>query len=69
MVAKNAFLNGISLAYDEVGAGPAVLLVHGFPLNRQMWRPQMAILVAAGYRVIAPDLRGFGGSDVFGWPL
>ncbi|MGB4599102.1 MAG: alpha/beta fold hydrolase [Trichlorobacter sp.] len=68
MVAKNAFLNGISLAYDEVGAGPAVLLVHGFPLNRQMWRPQMAILVAAGYRVIAPDLRGFGGSDVSDGP-
>lgn len=64
MVSKNAFLNGINLAFDDVGSGPAVLLVHGFPLNRQMWRPQLPILVAAGYRVIAPDLRGFGESDV-----
>lgn len=64
MVRRNAFLNGITLAYDDVGSGPAVVLVHGFPLNRGMWRPQLPILVAAGYRVIAPDLRGFGESDV-----
>jgi 3-oxoadipate enol-lactonase len=64
MVSTSALVNGIMLAYDDVGSGPVVLLIHGFPLNRQMWRPQMAILVAAGYRVIAPDLRGFGDSDV-----
>lgn len=68
MVTRNAFLNGINLAYDDVGNGPAVLLLHGFPLNRQMWRPQLAILVAAGYRVIAPDLRGFGDSDAMDGP-
>jgi pimeloyl-ACP methyl ester carboxylesterase len=45
-----------------------VLLIHGFPHNRQMWRPQVAILVAAGYRVIAPDLRGFGDSHVSDGP-
>lgn len=64
MVSANAFVNGIMLGYDDVGSGPAVLLVHGFPLNRHMWRPQVAILVAAGYRVIVPDLRGFGDSEV-----
>jgi pimeloyl-ACP methyl ester carboxylesterase len=56
-------INGISLAFDDMGAGPAVLLIHGFPLGRQMWRPQVESLVAAGYRCITPDLRGFGGSE------
>lgn len=55
-------LNGISLAYEDAGAGPAVLLIHGFPLCRRMWRPQVQALSAAGFRVIAPDLRGFGES-------
>lgn len=53
----------ISLAYDEAGTGQAVLLIHGFPLNRQMWQPQIDALSAAGFRVIAPDLRGFGDSS------
>ncbi|NDY72615.1 alpha/beta hydrolase [Desulfobacter hydrogenophilus] len=56
-------LNGIQLAYDEVGEGPAVLLIHGFPLCRQMWRPQMQALAAAGFRAVVPDLRGFGESE------
>ena len=56
-------LNGIKLAYDEAGKGPAVLLIHGFPLCRKMWRPQMQALAAAGFRVVVPDLRGFGESD------
>ncbi len=51
------------MAFEDSGAGPAVCLVHGFPLDRRMWRPQIAALVSAGYRVIAPDLRGFGESD------
>lgn len=58
-----AFVNGIRLAYDDAGCGPAVLLVHGFPLCRRMWHPQINALVASGYRVIIPDLRGFGDSD------
>lgn len=58
-----AIINGIRLAYDDVGNGPAVLLVHGFPLCRRMWHPQLNALVAAGYRVIVPDLRGFGDSE------
>nr|WP_320015230.1 alpha/beta hydrolase [uncultured Desulfobacter sp.] len=56
-------LNGIQLAYDEVGEGPAVLLIHGFPLCRQMWRPQAKALAAAGFRAVVPDLRGFGESE------
>lgn len=42
------------------GEGPAVLLLHGFPDSRYLWRYQVPALVAAGYRVLAPDLRGFG---------
>ena len=59
-----AFINGINLAYDDQGSGPAVLLIHGFPLCRKMWRPQFNTLPDAGFRLIAPDLRGFGESDV-----
>jgi pimeloyl-ACP methyl ester carboxylesterase len=58
-----AIINGIKIAYDDAGSGPTVLLIHGFPLCRRMWQPQINALVAAGYRVIAPDLRGFGDSD------
>ena len=58
----NARINGSDLAFDQEGSGPPVLLIHGFPLNRRMWRPQVAALAAAGYRVVAPDLRGFGES-------
>jgi pimeloyl-ACP methyl ester carboxylesterase len=43
--------------------GPAVLLLHGFPDRWQLWRHQIPVLAAAGYQVVAPDLRGFGESD------
>jgi 3-oxoadipate enol-lactonase len=43
------------LACDDVGAGPAVVLIHGHPFNRSMWAPQLAALRPA-YRVIAPDM-------------
>lgn len=58
-----ALINGINLAYDDSGTGTPVLLIHGFPLSRRMWHPQRMALTAAGYRVITPDLRGFGESD------
>ncbi|MEA5115621.1 MAG: alpha/beta fold hydrolase [Geobacteraceae bacterium] len=58
-----ALVNGISLSYEDVGSGPAVVLLHGFPLNRRMWGPQQEALICAGFRLIAPDLRGFGESD------
>jgi pimeloyl-ACP methyl ester carboxylesterase len=46
---------------DE-GGGEPVLLLHGFPDSAELWRHQRPALAAAGYRVIAPDLRGFGAS-------
>lgn len=56
--------NGIRLAVYEAGKGPAVVLLHGFPGLAYTWRHQIPALVAAGYRVIAPDLRGYGLSDL-----
>ncbi|HEY2204714.1 MAG TPA: alpha/beta fold hydrolase [Pseudonocardia sp.] len=53
----------IALNVIDEGEGPAVLLLHGFPDRATMWRHQIRALVAAGHRVIAPDLRGFGDSD------
>ena len=47
------------LAFDDVGPGPVVVLLHGFPLDRSMWEFQLAE-VGSIYRVIAPDLRGSG---------
>jgi pimeloyl-ACP methyl ester carboxylesterase len=44
----------------DVGRGPAVLLLHGFPDDRHLWRHQIPALRDAGFRVLAPDLRGFG---------
>lgn len=55
--------NGINLAVYEAGAGPAVMLLHGFPGLAFTWRHQIPALVRAGYRVIVPDLRGYGLSD------
>jgi pimeloyl-ACP methyl ester carboxylesterase len=48
---------------DEGKGSETVLLLHGFPDSSYLWRNQIPALVNAGYRVIAPDLRGFGGSD------
>lgn len=56
-------INGITMAYDDDGSGSPLLLIHGFPLCRRMWHPQIRALVSAGFRVITPDLRGFGESD------
>jgi pimeloyl-ACP methyl ester carboxylesterase len=55
--------NGLSFAVIDVGSGPGVLLLHGFPDSSYVWRNQVPALVKAGYRVIVPDLRGFGDSD------
>jgi len=55
-------LRGITLAYDDQGQGIPVLLIHGFPFSRQMWRHQVGAL-APVCRVIVPDLRGFGESE------
>ena len=56
--------NGIRLAVYEQGDGPAVILLHGFPELAFSWRHQLPALAAAGFRAVAPDLRGYGLSDV-----
>jgi pimeloyl-ACP methyl ester carboxylesterase len=55
--------NGIRLRVALAGDGPLVVLIHGFPESWYSWRRQIPALVNAGYRVAAPDVRGYGGSD------
>ena len=56
---RTARVHGIEMAYDDAGSGAAVVLLHGYPFNRSMWREQSEAL-SQNYRVIAPDLRGLG---------
>ncbi|WP_431963310.1 alpha/beta fold hydrolase [Actinacidiphila sp. bgisy160] len=60
-----AVVGGVTLAYDDEGDGPGspLVLVHGHPFDRSMWAPQLPA-AAAGRRVIVPDLRGYGASEV-----
>ena len=53
----------IELYYEDQGSGPAVVLIHGWPLSGASWEKQVAALLAAGHRVITYDRRGFGRSD------
>jgi epoxide hydrolase A/B len=55
--------NGIRLRVAENGTGPLIVLVHGWPESWYSWRHQIPALAAAGYRVAAIDVRGYGGSD------
>jgi pimeloyl-ACP methyl ester carboxylesterase len=55
--------NGIELNVVDEGEGPLVVLCHGFPELAFSWRRQVPALVAAGYRVLAPDMRGYGRSS------
>lgn len=55
--------NGIRMHYAEAGAGPLVVLLHGFPESWYSWRHQLRALAAEGYHVVAPDLRGYGQTD------
>jgi pimeloyl-ACP methyl ester carboxylesterase len=54
--------NGIRMRLAEMGAGPLVLLCHGFPESWYSWRHQLPALAAAGFRAVAPDMRGYGGT-------
>jgi pimeloyl-ACP methyl ester carboxylesterase len=56
-------INGLSFHVVDEGNGAPVLLLHGFPDSSRLWRHQIPTLLDAGYRAIAPDLRGFGDSD------
>jgi pimeloyl-ACP methyl ester carboxylesterase len=55
--------NGIGVHVAEAGSGPLVVLLHGFPELWYSWRHQLPVLAAAGYHAVAPDLRGYGGTD------
>lgn len=63
MSTKTLRVGSVNLHVIDEGSGPAVVLLHGFPDSSRLWRHQIPALVEAGYRVIAPDLRGFGASD------
>src|SRR3954471_4006065 len=60
MIRENRIsINGRMTRYPEAGAAWPVILLHAFPLNADMWRPQLE-RVPAGWRMIGPDFRGFG---------
>jgi pimeloyl-ACP methyl ester carboxylesterase len=56
-------VTGVKLAYDDSGTGECVVLIHGHPFDRTLWQPQLVAL-RDDFRVVAPDLRGFGRSPV-----
>lgn len=58
-----AIVNGVRLHYVEAGAGPLVVLLHGFPEFWYGWRHQIGPLAAAGYHIVAPDMRGYNRSE------
>lgn len=55
--------NPINIYYEDHGRGKPVVLIHGWPLSGRSWEAQVSVLVAAGYRVITYDRRGFGWSS------
>lgn len=60
---RYATVNGVRLHYVEYGKGPLILLLHGFPECWYAWRYQLPALAQAGFRVVAPDLRGYNLSE------
>ena len=56
-------VNGVGIEYQVTGQGRPVVLLHGFPDSGRLWRHQVTALAEAGFRVIVPDLRGYGLSD------
>jgi pimeloyl-ACP methyl ester carboxylesterase len=57
-------VDGVELHVAELGSGPPVVLCHGFPELWYSWRHQLPALASAGYRAVAPDLRGYGESSI-----
>lgn len=60
---REMLVNGVRLHCVEAGSGPLVILLHGFPEFWYSWRHQIPVLAAAGFHVLAPDLRGYNLSD------
>ena len=63
MTLRTVESHGVRLEVTEQGEGPLVLLLHGFPESAYSWRHQMPALARAGFRAVAPDQRGYAGSD------
>ena len=55
--------NGIRIHMAEQGEGPVVLFCHGFPESWYSWRHQLSALAEAGFRAVAPDMRGYGETE------
>jgi pimeloyl-ACP methyl ester carboxylesterase len=64
---KQLRIAGTQIAFEDAGNGPTVMLLHGYPFNRSMWNEQIEAL-QAHHRVIAPDLRGHGETEVTASP-
>src|SRR5881409_3979095 len=60
---RDIITNGIRMHYVTQGSGPLVVLLHGFPEFWFSWRKQIPALIDAGFRVVAPDLRGYNESS------
>ena len=60
-------IDDIQMAYTDAGMGTPLVLLHGYPFNRSLWNEQVNVL-SNSYRVIAPDLRGFGETDATAGP-
>lgn len=56
-------VDGVGIEYEVTGDGTPVVLLHGFPDSGRLWRHQVPALAEAGFKVIVPDLRGYGQSD------
>jgi 2-hydroxymuconate-semialdehyde hydrolase len=56
-------LEQAQIAFDDIGEGDPVLLLHGFPATRHLWSQVAPMLAAAGFRVLVPDLAGYGASE------
>ncbi|MDQ3431065.1 MAG: alpha/beta hydrolase [Actinomycetota bacterium] len=63
IAASRVVVNDIELHVREAGAGPLVVLCHGFPQTSSAWTSQIRALADAGFRVLAPDMRGYGASS------
>jgi len=60
---KTTKLGAIEMRYAEAGGGPLVVFVHGWPESWYSWRHQVKAVAAAGFRAVAPDMRGYGGTS------